>query len=452
MTVGAHDDRPGVRHAAGRSVLQSMDSGQLLVIGVAGLLLVVAVTQVTVVGLSGPTRTAVLFGLLVAVGELARMVMPGNREVAPIASAAGYGYALILEVGNVPERHSALQVVVVAAVGMLVGSAPHVAVGRSPRPDAMARRLLAIAVVAFAYRPPAMAWLPKKDLSLGQWLGALALMAAAVMLGCMTDVLLSAMLRAEAVRTRFGIALGDEADAKLALCAAVGTTGMVIAIATSVMGLPALAVFTAPILITQTAFRRYAGIRATYLQTVRALSRVTEVGGYVETGHSRRVARLAVAMGRELGMAEPELLDLEYAALMHDIGQLSLGDPIPGGATVLASPAEQWRIAQLGAGVIEQTGVLPRVAEVVRRQSDSYRGGYRGGVEDGSGERLPPPPLASRIIKVANAYDDLVGDSSDRDRAAAVLERLRSDSATEYDPAVVEALGRVLDRGVPRHP
>ena len=447
MTVGPLDDRPGVRHAAGHSAWQSMDTVQLLVIAVAGLLVVAAFIEVSMVGLSGPTRTAVLFGALVAVGELARMVLPGNREVAPIASAIGYGYALILEVGNVPERHSALQVVVVAAVGMLVGSAPHIAVGRSPRPDGVARRLLAIAVVAFAYRPPAMAWLPRNDLSTGEWLGALALMAASVMLGCMVDVLLSSMLRAEAARTRFGIALGDEADAKLLLCAAVGTTGMLLAIATSVMGLAALAVFTAPILITQTAFRRYAGIRATYLQTVRALSRVTEVGGYVETGHSRRVARLSVAMGRELGMAEPELLDLEYAALMHDIGQLSLGDPIPGGATVLASPAEQWRIAQLGAGVIEQTGVLPRVANVVRRQSDSYRGGVGG-----SGERLPPPPLASRIIKVANAYDDLVGDSSDRDRAAAVLERLRGDSTTEYDPAVVEALGRVLDRGVPRNP
>ena len=37
-------------------------------------------------------------------------------------------------------------------------------------------------------------------------------------------------------------------------------------------------------------------------------------------------------------------------------------------------------------------------------------------------------------------------------KAAAVLDRLRVDSATEYDPAVVEALGRVLDRGVPRNP
>jgi response regulator RpfG family c-di-GMP phosphodiesterase len=143
-------------------------------------------------------------------------------------------------------------------------------------------------------------------------------------------------------------------------------------------------------------------------------------------------------MGRELGMAEAELLDLEYGALMHDIGQLSLGDPIPGGATVLASPNEQRKIAELGAGVIEQTGVLPRVAEIVRRQSEQYRVG-----------RSPStaPPLASRIVKVANAYDDLVGDSGDRDRSAAVLERLRLDSAAEYDPAVVESLSRVIDRG-----
>ena len=112
---------------------------------------------------------------------------------------------------------------------------------------------------------------------------------------------------------------------------------MMITFAAEVMGLAGLAVFMGPLLVTQVAFRRYAGIRATYLQTVRALARVTEVGGYVESGHSRRVSRLAVAVGRELGLAEADLLDLEYAALMHDIGQLSLPDPIPGGATVLVS-------------------------------------------------------------------------------------------------------------------
>jgi hypothetical protein len=445
---GEEERRNGQRHAAGRAAWQSMDSAQLLVIAVSCLLAIVAITQVAAAGLSDSPETAVIFGILVALGELARMVMPGNREVSPIGTAGAFGYATLLEVGNQPVRYSALQVIVVAAVGMVVGSLPHIAVGHPPRPDAMARRLLIVAVVALIYRPLAMLWLPTHDMHTRDWLGALGLMTVVLGIACALDVVVAAMIRAEAVRTRFGIALSDEFSAKVALCAATATTGMLINVSTSVMGLAALLIFTAPILMTQFAFRRYAEIRATYLQTVRALSRVTEVGGYVETGHSRRVAGLAVAMGRELGLAEPELLDLEYAALMHDIGQLSLGDPIPGGATVLASPGEQWRIAQLGANVIEQTGVLPRVAEFVRRQSDPYRSVDEA---DGGEAPLPAPPLASRIVKVANAYDDLVGESADRDRAAAVVERLRLDSEVEYDPAVVEALGRVLDRGLPRH-
>ncbi|REE98807.1 HD domain-containing protein [Thermomonospora umbrina] len=408
---------------------QGIDSGQLLVIAAAALILLAALAELAAGGLVQP-EYAVIFGVLVAIGELFRMVMPGNREVAPIGSAAALGYALLTTVGPETAAHPPLQVVAVAAGGMFVGSLPHIAVGRSPRPDAMARRLLTISIVALCFRPVAGLGL--------KWTALLCVMAVTVVLSCLIEVCIAALIRAEAVRARYGIALRDEIGAKLALCAATGATAMLIAVATAVMGRSALLVFTAPILVTQFAFRRYAGIRATYLQTVRALSRVTEVGGYVEAGHSRRVSRLAVAMGRELGMAEEELLELEYAALMHDIGQLSLGDPIPGGATVLASPAEQRRIAELGADVIKETGVLDRVAYIVRRQADPYR--------DTLPDAPPPPPLASRIIKAANAYDDLVGDSTDRDRGAAVLERLRLDSAAEYDPTVVEALGRVADR------
>jgi response regulator RpfG family c-di-GMP phosphodiesterase len=154
----------------------------------------------------------------------------------------------------------------------------------------------------------------------------------------------------------------------------------------------------------------------------------------VESGHSRRVSVLAVAVGRELGMSEPDLLDLEYAALMHDIGQLSLRDPIPGGATVLVSRADQQRIAELGAEVIAKAGVLDRVAELVRCQSLAARGSD------------PRPPVGSRIIRAANAFDDLVGGSADRDRSAAAVERLRLDTASEYDPGVVDALDAVAGR------
>jgi response regulator RpfG family c-di-GMP phosphodiesterase len=274
-------------------------------------------------------------------------------------------------------------------------------------------------------------------------------MTALTVLALLLEAVLTALLRVDEQRARFRVALVDEMRVQLPLGAAVGASALLIAFAAEVMGLAALAVFTAPLLVTQVAFRRYAGIRATYLQTVRALAKVTEIGGYVEAGHSERVSRLAVAIGRELGVHEPELLELEYAALMHDIGQLSLHDPIPGGATVLVSPQDQQRIAELGADVIQQAQVLGSVAEIVRRQNEPYRdpgaASGRTGLSEPSGPP-PGPPLSSRIIKAANAFDDLVGSSLDPGRAEAAVQRLRLDTASEFDPATVEALSRVVNR------
>jgi HD domain-containing protein len=409
---------------------QAMDSGQLLLIAAAGMLSVAAIAQVAVTGIKQP-GDAVAFGSLVALGELLRITLPGNRESAPIASAGALGYALLLGIGASPAVQPALQVIVITVGGMIVGALPHLAAGRPAKLAGMASRLVAVACVAFVFRPFATTHLIR-----GHWYIALIVMTLLVILAWFVDALFGALIRAEELRARFTVALWDELRVQLPLGAAVGASALLIPFASEVMGLAAVWVFTVPLLVSQVAFRRYVGIRTTYLETVRALSRMTEVGGYVEGGHSRRVSRLAVAVGRELGMGESELDELEYAALMHDIGQLSLRDPIPGGATVLVSPPDQQRIAELGADVIRQAGVLDSVANIVARQSEPARAG-----DPGEG-----PPVASRIIRAANAFDDLVGSSADRDRAAAALERLRLDTAAEYDPGVVEALSKVIGR------
>jgi HD domain len=405
-----------------------MDSGQMLVIGAAGLLAVAAIAQTTVVGIV-QVGDAVAFGSLVALGELLRITLPGNRESAPIAAAAALGYALLLRIGEQPAVQSALQVIVITAGGMIVGALPHLAAGRPVKLAGMASRLIAVACVAFAFRP-----LARIPVIRDHWYAALPVMTLLVVLAWFVDAVIGALIRTEELPARFSVTLWDELRVQLPLGVAVGASALLIAFSSEVMGLAAVWVFTGPLLVTQVAFRRYVGIRTTYLETVRALSRMTEVGGYVEGGHSRRVSVLAVAVGRELGMHEPELLELEYAALMHDIGQLSLRDPIPGGATVLVSSADQRRIAELGADVIGQAGVLDQVADIVRRQGEPARGAE------------PGPPAASRIIRAANAFDDLVGNSADRDRASAALERLRLDTASEYDPGIVEALSRVIGR------
>ncbi len=413
---------------------QAMDSGRLLLLAAVGMLVVAALARTAATGHVVDPSTAIAFGSAIAIGELLRLGLPGGREAAPIATAAALAYALLMRVhqtsGPVP-RVAALQVIAVTAVGMTVGAMPHIAAGRPAGVTGMATRLVAVACVAFAFRPIAGAEVIGEP---GRWWVAFAVMAVLVAVGWLVEATIGALIRADDLHARFSVALWDEMRLQLPLGAAVGVSAIMITFAAEVMGLAELAVFMGPLLVTQVAFRRYSGIRATYLQTVRALARVTEVGGYVESGHSRRVSRLAVAVGRELGLAEMDLLDLEYAALMHDIGQLSLPDPIPGGATVLVSLQDQRRIAELGAEVISKAGVLDRVAELVRCQSWPYRG------------HDPEPPVGSRIIRAANAFDDLVGGSTDRDRSAAALERLRLDTAVEYDPGVIEALTEVAGK------
>jgi HD domain len=415
---------------------QAMDSGRLLLLAAVGMMVVAALARTAAARQLVDGRTALAFGSAIAVGELLRLGLPGGREAAPLATTAALAYALLMRVGAVSHPVPALQVIAVTAVGMTLGALPHVAAGRPAGLTGMATRLVAVACVAFAFRPIAGADVISKS---AHWWVAFAVMAALVTVGWLVEATIGALIRADDLHARFSVALWDEMRLQLPLGAAVGVSAIMISFSAEVMGRWVLLVFVGPLLVTQVAFRRYSGIRATYLQTVRALARVTEVGGYVETGHSRRVSRLAVAVGRELGLAELDLLDLEYAALMHDIGQLALPDPIPGGATVLVSRQDQQRIAELGAEVISKAGVLDRVAELVRCQSWPSRG------------HDPEPPVGSRIIRAANAFDDLVGGSADRDRSAAALERLRLDTATEYDPGVVEALSEVAGKRLASH-
>lgn len=385
-------------------------------------------------------RVAAAFAAFVAFGELVRLTLPGERDAAPLGVAGALAYCLLPDVAGTPAEHGAAQVVAVTAVGVLLGGLPHAAVGRAIGLDDAARRLLVVAAAAAAFRPVVNS--SGADLETGP---ALAVVMIAVLLGAgALDAALAALTRAHVEHTRIRSAWRDEARTLLSIGSAIGATGMLIALAVGVMDLWAIPVFCAPLLLTQFSFRRFVAIRATYLQTVRSLSRVTELGGYTETGHARRVSELSLAMGRELGLTGAELRDLEYAALMHDLGQLSLAEPIPGGATIMVDPAEQRRIAEEGARVIRATGVLDRVADIVERATEPYRRPHEA--------HDPTLPVGAAVIKVANAFDDLVGDATACQRRLDALERLRLGMAYEYDPRVVEALSRVVERALVRTP
>lgn len=408
--------------------------GTLVVVTAGALLAVVAMVVTASPGGFVDVRIAAAFAAFIALGELVRITLPGGRDAAPVATAGAFAYALLTRHPGTDADHGALQVVAVVVVAMLVGMAPHAVAGRAQSVDTLARRLLTVGFAAGVFRG-----LGLDERAAGLRSAPLALvMVAVVVTTLLVDAVLTAVVRAGEDGAPFLAVLRNEGRAGAGIGSAIGATGALIALAATTMGSWALPVFVVPLLLTQFSFRRYAAVRESSLQTVRALSRVTELGGYTETGHSRRVSELAVAVGRELGMTDHDLRDLEYAALMHDIGQLSLAEPIPGGATVVAAPAEQRRIASLGADVIRQTGVLEAVATIVERQAEPYRWAH--------GHPVGEVPLASRIIKAVNAYDDLVGDSLQQTRRLEALERLRLGMSYEYDPTVVRSLSTTVER------
>ncbi|WP_369193781.1 HD domain-containing protein [Streptomyces djakartensis] len=370
-------------------------------------------------------RVALAFGVLVAVGELARRNDTHVREPAPLGAAGALSYALLGEAGGHPTHHGLAQVLAVVLAASLLGSVPHVARGEGPTLDHLSRRVLTVGFVAVCFQPPYNRGMFE------DWGGpAYALLLLALLsLTALCDAVLAAALAHLRTGWPFGPVLRDELRAAHGIGTAVIATGAVMALAVAVVGLWALPVFSVPLLLAQMAFRRYAAVRATYRQTIASLARATEVAGCTPAGHARRVAAVSRAVGRDLGLTEPELAVLEYAALMHDIGQLSLVDPVPAGATAALPAAEQRRIALLGAAVVRQTGVDEAVAVVVERQADPY----------------PEQPLAARIVRAVNAYEEKSREGGPGGPLTA-LEELRLATAGTYAPEVVESLARVLAR------
>jgi len=381
-----------------------------------------------------------VFFVAIVIGEVFRVSQPGTRHTAPLATAAALAFAMTVESPHgTPARYGADLVVAVTAFAMAVGLAPSLVRGRPSRVSDLANSLAAITVAALLFREvPISNGRSLLDLQPG-WPPYLLALAMVLISGfaLTVEVILAAVVRSTRSHAPFLRTFQDEFQAASGLIAALGATGALVALAEPPLGILAIPLFLFPLGLTQFAVRRQSTIRRTYGQTIRTLSRLTELGGYTEPGHASRVAELSLAIGHQLGMSERDVLDLEYAALLHDIGQVSLTEPIPGGATVLAAPADQRRIAHDGAEIVRQTGVLDKVAVIMEAQTTSYRQ-----VRE-LGEDLP---LASRIIKVCNAYDDMAGVRPTPARRNAAMERIHLGLGYEYDPRVVDALARVLDR------
>ena len=205
--------------------------------------------------------------------------------------------------------------------------------------------------------------------------------------------------------------------------------GALFGFAWPVMGAWAVLVSLLPYAFSHLAFVRYHSTKVTYGQTILALAQIPEVAGLAPLGHSSRTADLSLAVARELGLHPHEVAELEYASLVHDIGRITLNEP-----AILRAGYTNEDIARWGAQIVAEAPHLERVAELVRDQHRPYR---RAGQE-----RDPRLPMATKIIKVASAYDQ--GRHELGLPAVDALEQIHRGSAYEFDPEVAASLRRVL--------
>jgi HD-GYP domain-containing protein (c-di-GMP phosphodiesterase class II) len=182
-----------------------------------------------------------------------------------------------------------------------------------------------------------------------------------------------------------------------------------------------------------------------YRGTAMLLGDVVETDDAYTGSHSRDVVELALEVGRRMGLAPGSLRDLEFGALLHDVGKIAVPNEIinkPGKLT-----AAEWEIMKRhtieGQRMLENVGgVLARVGVIVRASHEDYDGsGYPDGL---AGDAIP---IEARICSACDAFSAMTTDRSYRKAMPLedAIAELRRCAGTQFDPVVVATLVALLE-------
>jgi HD domain len=184
-----------------------------------------------------------------------------------------------------------------------------------------------------------------------------------------------------------------------------------------------------------------------YRGTALVLGDVVESDDAYTGEHCQGVVALALDVAAEMGLDAHARRRTEFGALLHDVGKLAVPKEIinkPG-----ALDEREWTIIKMhtieGQRLLERVGgIMREVGLVVRSSHERWDG---GGYPDGL--RGTEIPLEARIVAACDAYNAMTTTRSYRPAmpAAEALAELRRHAGSQFDPAVVDAILRVVAPG-----
>lgn len=372
-----------------------------------------------------PTRLIVA-AAIVTLGELIEVDLRWGRST-PVSNALVFALFVILD-----PAVSVLVAVVPAFAIAIAARSPQI--GWGPRFRSTSRRL-ANAMAALGVFVLLSRVIPPLPVHKGDLLSETIAMVLSGVLYLLADTAASAAFVSRSHGVPFRSVWISQVQGLAALHSAFLSVAALTGVAFDVLSDWALLLLLLPLLATLYSFRRYSSIHKTYSQTIRALSTLPELAGYATAGHSVRVAETATAIARQQGMSDSDASEVEFAALLHDLGYLSFDDPGFNGAS---APTEE-ELARASAAIVEQTPYLTRVAKLVRDQDLPFQEGRLQHVG----------ALGSRILKVANAYVEMTEEGPREPLTSEeALALIKTRAGSTYDPKVVAALEKAVKTSV----
>lgn len=188
--------------------------------------------------------------------------------------------------------------------------------------------------------------------------------------------------------------------------------------------------------------RRTEELLSTYRQTLAALGSALDTRDPETQQHTERVTRYTVTIARAMGIHGAAIRDMEWGAMVHDVGKIGIPDGIlmkPG-----SLDEHDWTVMRrhplIGYRLLKDIPFLRGALPVVRHHHEAWDGsGYPDGLK---GTEIP---LGARIFKVADVFDALTSMRPYRspDPPEVARDVILAHSGSEFDPAVVEAFLRV---------